>query len=71
MYLVIHGIPYVEPDTATCPVCSGRPISEERVEGDDEVTVLVTICEVCDRTGRVSPDLARVLWNHRDTPASA
>ncbi len=49
-------------DTSICPWCDGRPEREtvETIAGD--ITHLVVNCEICERTGRVSRELARAMW---------
>ena len=61
--------PDPEEELVPCPVCKGVPTSEQRLcdvmtECPDDVTFVVVICEVCERTGKVSRRLARELWEH-------
>lgn len=55
-------------ETSECPVCRGAPKREERVEGDDEVTFLISECHVCE-AGRVSRDFARSWWLYTEPAA--
>lgn len=70
---VVVAAKATDPDDelVVCPVCKGESTSEKRLcdvmtECPDDVTFVVVICEVCERTGKVSRRLARELWKHME-----
>ena len=56
-------------ETSTCPACLGVPRREGMEAEADEVTFVITLCDVCEQTGRVSRRLARALWGHQEPSA--
>ena len=64
----VVGAAVANPDDelVLCPCCIGGAPRVLAADIEAEVATFVTMCEVCENSGKVPRRLARVLWAHQE-----